>query len=142
MSDETRRTIRKKKKRKLRKRAYFILIPLFVIVVGLTYATYLYVKADSVFSESYEEGSQAKSDLREEKVDPTEDNVSVLIAGVDSSDVRNNSENARTDTLMLATLNKKENSVKMLSIPRDSLVYIPEIGQETKINHADRKSVV
>ncbi|SFE11347.1 cell envelope-related function transcriptional attenuator common domain-containing protein [Lentibacillus persicus] len=136
MSQETRKSIRKRKKRRLRKRAFFILIPMFLVVVALSYGTYLYVKADSVFSESYEEDSQAKSDLREEKVDPTEDNVSVLIAGVDSSDVRNNSDNARTDTLMLATLNKKDHSVKMLSIPRDSLVYIPEVGYEDKINHA------
>src|SRR5699024_9418774 len=136
MSDDSRKTLRKQKKRKLRKRAIFILLPVFLIVAGLTYATYLYVKAKDVLSESNEEDGQEKSDLREEKVDPTEDNVSVLIAGVDASDVRNNAENSRTDTLMLATLNKKENSVKMLSIPRDSLVYIPEVGREDKINHA------
>jgi len=136
MTDESRRTIRRKKKRKLRKRAFFILIPLFVIFVGLSYATYLYVKADSVLSDSYQDDGREKSELRDTKVDPTEDNVSILITGVDASDVRNNSDNARTDTLMLATLNKEDKSVKMLSIPRDSLVYIPEIGREEKINHA------
>ncbi|MFD1363674.1 LCP family glycopolymer transferase [Lentibacillus salinarum] len=136
MTDDSRKTLRKHKKRKLRKRAFFILIPLFVIVVGLSYATYLYVKADSVLSDSYEDDGKEKSDLREEKVDPTEDNVSVLIAGVDASDVRKNAEDSRTDTLMLATLNKNDQSVKMLSIPRDSLVYIPEVGHEDKINHA------
>lgn len=137
MSDESRRTIRRKKKRRLRKRAFFILIPLFIIIVGAgSYATYLYVKADSVLSDSYEEDGREKSDLREEEVDPTEDNVSILVAGVDASDVRNNAGDSRTDTLMLATLNKEKNSVKMLSIPRDSLVYIPEVGREDKINHA------
>ncbi|GGJ98686.1 LytR family transcriptional regulator [Lentibacillus kapialis] len=136
MTDESRRTMRKKKKRRLRKRAFFILIPLFIVVVGLSYATYLYVKADSVLSDSYEDDGREKSELRETEVDPTEDNVSILITGVDASDVRNNADNARTDTLMLATLNKEEKSVKMLSIPRDSLVYIPEVGREDKINHA------
>src|SRR5699024_4841435 len=43
---------------------------------------------------------------------------------------------ARTDALMLATLNKDDKSVKLLSIPRDSYVYVPEVGYETKINHA------
>src|SRR5699024_10850658 len=52
------------------------------------------------------------------------------------SDVRKNASDARTDTLMVATLNKDEKSVQLLSIPRDSYVYIPEVGYETKINHA------
>src|SRR5699024_210933 len=74
--------------------------------------------------------------LRDKIVDPKFDNVSVLIMGVDASDKRENAETARTDTLMLATLNKDAKSVKLLSIPRDSYVYIPEVGYETKINHA------
>lgn len=37
---------------------------------------------------------------------------------------------------MLATLNEKEKSVKLLSIPRDSYVYIPERGYNDKITHA------
>src|SRR5699024_10854672 len=41
-----------------------------------------------------------------------------------------------TDALMLATFNRDKSSVKLLSIPRDSLVYIPEVGYEDKINHA------
>lgn len=136
MSENTRRSIRSKKKRKLRKRAYFILIPSIIAFIALSYGAYLYVKADSVLSDSYQDDGREKSDLREEKVDPSEDNVSILIAGVDASDVRSNSGSARTDTLMLATLNKEDKSVKMLSIPRDSYVYIPEVGYETKINHA------
>src|SRR5699024_9561939 len=36
----------------------------------------------------------------------------------------------------LATLNKDAKSVKLISIPRDSYVYIPEVGYEDKINHA------
>ncbi|MFD1848640.1 LCP family protein [Oceanobacillus bengalensis] len=127
----------KTKKRKLRKRVYLILIPLVIAFVGiLSYASYLYIKADSVLSESYEDDGREKSELRQTVVDPTEDNVSVLIMGIDASDVRKNADNSRTDTLMVATLNKKENSVKLVSIPRDSLVYIPELGYEDKINHA------
>ncbi|SEP75604.1 transcriptional attenuator, LytR family [Virgibacillus subterraneus] len=135
MSEKS-RLIRRNKKRKLRKRAYFILIPVIIAFIGLSYGAYLYVKADTVLSDSYKEDGRDKSDLREKEVDPSEDNVSILIAGVDASDVRSNSNSSRTDTLMLATLNKEDKSVKMLSIPRDSFVYIPEVGYETKINHA------
>src|SRR5690625_1854237 len=116
---------------------YFILIPILVLFVGvLSYATYLYAKADSVLSDSYEEDERGKSELRDEMVDPNIDNVSVLIMGVDASNVRANAESSRTDALMVATLNKDDKSVKLLSIPRDSYVYIPEVGYEDKINHA------
>ncbi|WP_373893890.1 LCP family protein [Virgibacillus sp. CBA3643] len=126
----------RKRKRKLRKRAYLILIPLIAFVAVAGYGAYLYIKADTVLSDSHVDDGREKSDLREVAVDPTEDNVSILIMGVDSNDHRDNSESARTDALMLATLNKDDNSVELVSIPRDSYVYIPEVGYETKINHA------
>ena len=126
-----------RRRRRIRRRVYFILIPIVLVFLALvTYASYLYIKADSVLSDSYEDDGREKSELREEAVDPTKDNVSVLIMGVDASNVRNNEDNARTDTLIVATLNKNDHSVKLLSIPRDSYVYIPEVGYETKINHA------
>ncbi|MGJ9458126.1 LCP family protein [Oceanobacillus sp. CF4.6] len=127
----------KRRKRKLRKRVYYVLVPVIILFLTvLTYGAYLYTKADTVLSNSYEDDGKDKSELREEAVDPTEDNVSILIMGVDASDLRNNEGDSRTDTLMVATLNVKDKSVKLLSIPRDSYVYIPEVGYETKINHA------
>jgi LCP family protein required for cell wall assembly len=127
----------RKKRRKFRKKLYFILIPILIVFIGaLSWATYLYVKADSILSDSYEHDDRDKSELRDNAVDPNIDNVSVLIMGVDASDVRANADSSRTDTLMVATLNKDDKSVKLLSIPRDSYVYIPKVGYETKINHA------
>ncbi|WP_404455533.1 LCP family protein [Oceanobacillus kapialis] len=130
------RVVKRRRKKKLRKRAYFILIPALVLFLALGYFTYLYTKADSVFSDSYQDDGREKSDLRETKVDPNIDNVSVLIMGVDENDHRANEGSSRTDALMVATLNKDDKSVKLVSIPRDSYVYIPEVGYETKINHA------
>src|SRR5699024_7601359 len=43
--------------------------------------------------------------------------------------------NGLSDALILATLNKDEKSVKLLSIPRDSYVEVPGYNK-TKINHA------
>ena len=131
------RTVKRNKKRKLRKRAFFILIPLLTLLLGVIgYGTYLYLKADSVLSDSYVEDNVEKSDLREEKVDPKVDNVSILIMGVDANDHRSNADDARTDALMVATLNEEDKSVNLVSIPRDSYVHIPEVGYESKINHA------
>lgn len=130
--------VRKKKKRRLRKRRVFlVLFPIFIAFFSLIgYGVYLYIKADTVLSESYVEDVREKSPLRDAAVDPSIDNVSVLIMGVDENEHRDNAAQARTDALMVATFNKDERSINIVSIPRDSLVYIPEVGYEDKINHA------
>ena len=43
-------------------------------------------------------------------------------------------EATRTDALILTTFNVKDKSVKMVSIPRDSYVYIPEKGKKIKLH--------
>ncbi|WP_010531653.1 LCP family protein [Lentibacillus jeotgali] len=109
---------------------------LFIIAAG-SYAAYLYNKTENMVSESQEKTGRENetSKLRSEAVDPLEDNVSVLFIGVDNSEFRNEKQ-SRSDALILATFNKQNSSVKLLSIPRDSYVYVPEVDRYTKINHA------
>jgi len=139
-----RKTYKKKTKgRKTRNRILMILLPLALLALSaLGYSGYLYVKAQDVANESYEgvEGRE-QSDMREESVNPDVDNVSVLFLGVDESESRSDAEGfedgrSRTDAMILATLNNDDKSVKLLSIPRDTLAYIPEVDYEDKINHA------
>ncbi|MCZ8536625.1 LCP family protein [Paenisporosarcina quisquiliarum] len=109
------------------------------VLISLTaYGIYLAKKAESAADKSYEAvQDRAGSELREEAVKPLEDNVSILFIGVDDSEARSQGEgNSRSDALMLATLNNKDKTVKLVSIPRDSLVYIPEAGYKDKITHA------
>ena len=124
------------KKRRLKKRVYILLFIFIILLGALAYGAYLYFEAQSAFTDSYENDGREKSSLREEAVNPKLDNVSVLIMGVDSSEEREQEGPGRTDAMIFATLNKDSKSVKLVSIPRDSLVYIPEVGYETKINHA------
>lgn len=79
-----------------------------------------------------------KSDLRDKAVKPITNNVSVLVMGVDESDVRGKEygEAIRTDALLLATFNKDSKTVKLLSIPRDTYTYIPVEKKKDKITHA------
>ncbi|WP_156290930.1 LCP family protein [Oceanobacillus salinisoli] len=127
-----------KNKRKL---FFFIGIPLFVLLLtALFYGNHLYKTAEKLVESSFEEierenGSDV-SELREEPINPVADNVSILIIGVDDSEERNYNEHSRSDALILATFNKEEGDVKLLSIPRDSYVFVPEVGDYTKINHA------
>jgi polyisoprenyl-teichoic acid--peptidoglycan teichoic acid transferase len=131
--------LKKERKRKRRRRImFFIVAPLLILTfTAAGYGAVLYKKAETVFNDSFQkiEGRE-KSDLREKKVDPDIDNVSILFIGVDESDTRNFGSSTRSDALMLATLNNDTKSVKLVSIPRDSYTYIPEVGYNTKINHA------
>ena len=125
----TRRTRRKKLKK--RRILALVLIPiLLVLLAGGTYAYLLLNKASNVLSESYDGTTNDRG------VNPAKDNVSVLFMGVDDSEVRNNSTGSRTDALMLATFNDKDKTVKLLSIPRDSYVFIPGKDKYSKITHA------
>ncbi|HVB65283.1 MAG TPA: LCP family protein [Nitrolancea sp.] len=58
--------------------------------------------------------------------------VNILLLGSDS---RGAGEVARSDTMILVTINPETKQVSMLSIPRDLLVTIPNYGQD-KINAA------
>jgi polyisoprenyl-teichoic acid--peptidoglycan teichoic acid transferase len=130
-----RRVARRKKRR--RRVLFFLIVPMLLIAFSAAgYGAYLYKKAETVFSSSYKDDGREKSDKRENVVDPKDDNVSVLFIGVDGSESRDYGEKTRSDALMLATLNEKKKTVKLVSIPRDSYVYVPEVEYETKINHA------
>lgn len=129
----------KNRKKRVMKTRFKVIIALIVllIIAGLSYAGYLYVKAEGAANDAYEEDERGnKSEKREEVVDPEFDNVSILLMGIDENEARKQHETARTDALILATVNREDHSIKLLSIPRDSYVYIPEVGYEDKITHA------
>ena len=126
----------KKTKRRRRRRVFLFLIPLFVLILGTSaYGAKLLLKAQNVFEEAYNP-VEVSSKRDGEVVNPLEDNFSILFIGIDDSDERDFKGNSRSDALILATFNKDQKSVKLLSIPRDSYVYIPAKNATTKINAA------
>jgi polyisoprenyl-teichoic acid--peptidoglycan teichoic acid transferase len=135
MSFERRALKLQKKKKNRKKWVYWIVAPLILILlVGGGYATYLYNKAEHAVNQSYKPLDRT-STKRTTAVNPEIDNITVLFAGLDESEARGTPA-LRTDAIMLATFNQKQKSVKLLSIPRDTYVYIPSKGREDKINHA------
>ncbi|WP_010302198.1 LCP family protein [Kurthia senegalensis] len=114
-----------------------LLILILLLAVGGTYAYYLYHTGKKAVDNAYMEVGREKSDLRTENVEPLSDNISILIIGIDDSEKRAQGEgNSRSDALLVATLNNENKSIKLLSIPRDSYVYIPTVGYNDKITHA------
>jgi len=123
---------RVKKKRRNKKALLFIFIPLLLLITATSvYAFNILNKAQVAVEDAYEDDGRERSNLREYNVDPGKDHVSVLFIGVDSSEHRDNEDFALSDALILATLNKDDSSVKLLSIPRDSLVEIPAANPES-----------
>lgn len=115
-----------------------MLLTLSLVICATAYGVYLTKQAEHAANSAYEVIEDRKlPEQREVKVEPAQDNVSILILGVDDSEKRGQgADNSRSDALLLATLNNKTKSVKLVSIPRDSYVYIPYIGYNDKINHA------
>jgi LCP family protein required for cell wall assembly len=134
------RTTKRLSKRKRKKRLLtFVLIPLIVLFGGVSiYLGSVYNKAQNVFEGSYEDDGRDKgSELRDDIVNPKDHNVSILFVGVDKGGGRDgDADSGLSDALMLATFNVEDKSVKLLSIPRDSYVYIPSRDSYTKITHA------
>ncbi len=108
-----------------------------LLICASAYGMYLAKKAEHAVDQAYEAVENREVSVkRETKVEPVEDNVSILFIGIDDSETRGQGENARSDALLLATLNNKTKTVKLVSIPRDSYVYIPYVGYNDKITHA------
>jgi LCP family protein required for cell wall assembly len=136
MAHERKLHRKKMKKRKRRRRIVFGCLLLFLVLVasGLGYASFLMHKMKTAMNEAYEE-IDTKQDTGDH-LDPNKDSFTVLFIGIDDSKTRNFQSDTRSDALILAAFNAETKSVKMVSIPRDSYVYIPCEDDYDKITHA------
>ncbi len=95
-----------------------ILIILFGVFVGYSY--YLYDKMNKIEIDSSRVLANNKEQVNEEG-----SVINIALLGVDNIGL--------SDCIMILTINKESQSIKLSSIMRDSLVYIPNYG-EGKIN--------
>lgn len=137
MNQNSRYSIKRKRKRRKRIVKWIILSLALFLGVSVTYSAYLFYKT-SVAAESTQKllARGEKSEKRVRPVDPKYDNISILFVGIDDSEKRKLGGKTRADALILATFNRQERTIKMVSIPRDSLVYIPVEQKWDKINHS------
>lgn len=124
----------KRRRQRRKKPNWFLRIMVFMLVGIFVFGAYILYNVLGAFSDTqYELARGDKSDKREQAVD-TDDPVSLLIMGIDERPDKQ--DVGRPDVLMVVTVNPEDKSAKILSIPRDTLTYIPAIGKEDKINHA------
>jgi polyisoprenyl-teichoic acid--peptidoglycan teichoic acid transferase len=106
---------------------------LLLLLAGGGYLFYLYNSVqDTIDSEMHVGLNREKPDDRQAEVDmDNREPVSFLLMGVDAEE----STSGRTDTIMVVTVNPEEESMRMLSLPRDTRMELPGRGQD-KVNHA------
>jgi polyisoprenyl-teichoic acid--peptidoglycan teichoic acid transferase len=108
------------------------IILLFILVAGGVYGFTVYKSFKSAV-ETMHQPIERKSDKRTKPVELKEkEPFSVLMLGVD----QRKGDKGRSDTIIVLTINPNNNSVKMLSIPRDTRTEIVGHGTVDKINHA------
>lgn len=109
------------------------LVVLFLIIGIGAYAYSVYHSLTSAVDTMHKPIERKGSEKRTEEVTlEKKDPFSVLMLGVDERE----GDKGRSDTIIVLTVNPNKNSIKMLSIPRDTRTEI--IGHNTvdKINHA------
>lgn len=101
-----------------------------VVIGGGAYLYYFVSStADAIHQPLDRDGSKKRTEKVEiEKKTP----ISILMLGVDERQ----GDRGRSDSLMLITVNPNDNSVKLVSIPRDTRTEIVGKGKQDKINHA------
>ncbi|MDE9830242.1 LCP family protein [Staphylococcus delphini] len=116
------------------------LLAFMLIIVPTIFAFTLFNSSKNAFDDSFSQSDERQSKLRDSKVNAAEQPISILFLGIDDSSTRRkngqNPENARTDAMILSTMNPDKHQIRLLSIPRDTLSYIPEVGYYDKITHA------
>lgn len=121
-------THRKKRNKWIRRIIYsVVLIVFFILGTGVGYYGSEISRFLGDVSRNTPEELQdtSEQDARLEELHP----FSVLLMGLDDT-----GDTRRSDTLIVATINPNVDSVKLVSIPRDTLITLPNSDRQEKIN--------
>lgn len=126
----------KHEKRKKNKKLTFKIVfsfSLFLIICVSIYGYSIYRSVENTLNRTHEPLKNEVSNNRDEKINfNKQDPISILLMGVDERE----NDRGRSDSLILLTVNPKDQSTKMVSIPRDTRTMIAGQKKEDKINHA------
>lgn len=117
-----------------------LLMSIVLMILPVVFGLMLYLETKGAINDSFLDSKKSKSSLRDKPVDPSLDHVSVLFLGVDDSTSRREggqkANQSRTDAMIYTTFNRDKKQIRMVSIPRDTLSYIPAVKYYDKITHA------
>lgn len=117
-----------------------IMVTLLLILSGC--AGYFIAKAQVTFNNTLNHVNRdydtalKNVDLKGIKVNSDEDVINILIVGNDYREEKGYDASGLTDTMIIATMDKKHKTFKLTSLMRDIIVDIPDHGQN-KLNSAN-----
>lgn len=121
----------KKKSKKLWLKIPLIVVLLLVLGTGI-YAFSVYNNAKKTVNDKMHDPVESIDlDLTKKKMKATEP-LNILLMGIDTEE----SDDGRSDALMVLSLDPKQNTMQLVSIPRDTRTEIVGKGTEDKINHS------
>ncbi|GEN56137.1 transcriptional regulator LytR [Halolactibacillus alkaliphilus] len=129
-------------KRRIRKKSskkkWWVLTPIIILAVILLsiigYGFHLYNEVKNNVNDKMHEqvsGDVIDVERTKERIG-NQENINVLLLGIDSE----TSITGRSDALIVMTLKPDEETIQLVSIPRDTRTTIVGRGTEDKINHA------
>ena len=118
------RTARVKKDGSAKRFVKTLIIAIVIIVLAI--AGYLFVKLGNLSHVDIDEDNLASG-----KIDGYKN---IVVLGVDTRDM-SNYQGSRTDSIIIVSINQKNGKIKLISVYRDSLLDIEEVGLD-KVTHA------
>ncbi|MBO0481452.1 LCP family protein [Enterococcus sp. MSG2901] len=120
-----------------RKVFLWILSILLIIIAGIAvYAGKIYFDVKSTADKTYATVDRITESKRDKEIDyDAGDPFSILLLGVDTGDF-GRTDQGRSDSIMVATVNPQKKTTTLVSIPRDTYTEIVGHGTSDKINHA------
>lgn len=132
--------MRKPKKKLKIGRIILLVILILIIAAGIYVGSFISGKLSKLNIQEIDTSDLGVNDELYQEVSDTlsksefENIITFALFGTDSRDTDNMSA-GRSDTIIIASVNTKFKTIKLISIPRDTYVEVPGYGK-TKINHA------
>ncbi|MDU2591988.1 MAG: LCP family protein [Paeniclostridium sordellii] len=100
----------------------------FIVAVPMVAFGYFYFKLNSM----YDKGSAKDIKSKIQKVEEKGGVTNILLAGIDGNNLEKGN---RSDSMMILTIDDKNNDIRITSLARDTYVDIPGYGEQ-KLTHA------
>ena len=101
-----------------------------LIIIPLMGIGYVYFKLNSIYDK--EEAKQINTTIEESEKNKKNGITNILLVGVDGNNMEKGN---RSDAMMIATIDEKNNDIRITSLARDTYVDIEGYGTE-KLTHA------
>ena len=128
------RSKRRQKKKKGKLLFIFILITALLVGTSIVFADKLNLFHQTISTITQDVGNRTEEEAQEiiENAKP----INILLLGIDNGAYGRSTEDGRSDTMLLLTVNPTEKKAQLLSIPRDTYTEIVGMNYYDKINHA------